>query len=174
MSDESNGEQDKTNSADDASSISNEEAMRERLSKNIDSWHTHSDTCKELSMLLSVAVPLWIARLLERGGAKPCDFIRVAGYNDELGRADVLLLSGSKNKGEVASFFNKLAESMAVLSFCPGGIELFDLRFESALLLAEWQRREEQAKPQTGSAPPEGEVAAGDGSETALRPDKEG
>jgi hypothetical protein len=130
--------------------------------ESINRWGTQSDSYKELSMLLGLAAPLWITRLLERGGPTTEDFKRVAGYNDELGRADMLLF-GSKKQGEIASFFNKLAEAVGVLSFCPGGIELFDLRFESAPLLAEWQRREGQAKPQVGSAPPEGEVAAGDG-----------
>jgi hypothetical protein len=76
------------------------------------------------------------------------------GYSDKLGRSDVVIY-GRKNQGEIASFFNKLAETIAVLSFCPGGIELFGLRYESVPLLAARQSGE-GASP-ASSAPCEGE-----------------
>ncbi len=106
-----------------------------------------SDTYRKLRDMLATAVPLWILRYQQRGGPTPADFKRVAGYNDELGRADVLLFGGKHRPGEIAAFFNHMAEAMAVLSFCPRGIELFDLHYESLPLPAEMQEREGQQKP---------------------------
>jgi hypothetical protein len=39
----------------------------------------------------------------------------------------------SKIKGETAKQFNKTALAIAVLSFQPGGIEIFGLHFEESL-----------------------------------------
>jgi hypothetical protein len=107
-----------------------------------------SDTYRKLRDMLATAVPLWILRYRQRGGPTPADFKRVAGYSDELGRADVLLFGGKHRPGEIAAFFNHMAEAMAVLSFCPRGIELFDLHFESLPLSEDEQERE----PRPGSS----------------------
>jgi hypothetical protein len=109
-------------------------------------WGATSDTYKQMNGMLAIAVPVWIMRYLARGGPEPADFKRVAGYNGELGRADVLLFGGKHRPGEIAAFFNHMAEAMAVLSFCPSGIELFDLRYESLPLLAAMQERVGQEK----------------------------
>lgn len=95
-------------------------------------WVVGSDMYRALHDTLAVAVPLWILRYQQRGGPGLADFKRVASYNDELGRADVLLFGGKHKPGEIASFFNHMAEAMAVLSFCPQGIDLFGLSYESA------------------------------------------
>jgi len=130
------------------------EAARTHLGASLCNWDAHSDTYRELAMLLGVAVPLWITRLLNRDGPRTEDFTRIAGYSDELGSADAVLC-GSKQPGAIASFFNKLAEAMAVLSFCPGGIELFGLHYESAPLLSAWQTR-------TGASPEYAAPSEGD------------
>jgi hypothetical protein len=109
-----------------------------------------SDTYRKLRDMLAAAVPLWILRYQRRGGPTPADFKRVAGYSDELGRADVLLFGGKHRPGEIAAFFNHMAEAMAVLSFCPRGIELFDLHYESLPLPDDRQERE--GEPQPGSS----------------------
>lgn len=106
-----------------------------------------SEIYRQLRDMLATAVPLRILPYLERGGPTPADFKRVAGYSDDLGRADVLLFGGRHQPGEIASFFNHMAEAMAVLSFCPRGIELFDLRYESLPLLTAEQESAGQEKP---------------------------
>ena len=82
-----------------------------------------------LEAALGCAVPLWIAKLKQQ----PHDVI--------LARAQVLattvastadnVLYRSKKKGETAKAFNALAEAIAVLSFCPGGITFRGLHFEA-------------------------------------------
>lgn len=110
---------------------------------------------QEFVTLLSIAVPLRIALLLEQGGATAEDFQRVAGYDDEIGRADALFFASERRgkRGEAASWFNKVAEALAVLSFCSGGVDLFGLRYESLPLLTEWQKRHGQVPPQTEPVP---------------------
>ncbi len=123
---------------------------RSRFTESADTakWGTTSETYKVLNGMLAVAVPVRILRILSRGGPTAADFKRVADYSDELGRADVLLFGGRHKEGEIATFFNHVAEAMAVLSFCPGGIELFNLRYESLPLLATMQeQRTGQVKP---------------------------
>jgi len=125
------------------------EEVRRRFAESVDTakWGAASETYKLLNGMLAIAVPAWIMRYLARGGPEPADFKRVAGYNDELGRADVLLFGGKHKEGELAAFFNHLAEAMAVLSFCPRGIELFGLSYESLPLLAAMQERGGQEEP---------------------------
>jgi hypothetical protein len=36
---------------------------------------------------------------------------------------------GSKKPGEAADIFNKVTDAIAVLAFCPGGVEVFGQRF---------------------------------------------
>ncbi len=116
-------------------------------------WGAASETYKVLHRMLAVAVPVWIIRLLARGGPTPADFKRVAGYSDELGRADVLLFGGKHRPGEIAAFFNHMAEAMAVLSFCPRGIELFALHYESLPLLDAMRGRVGQEKTNSSEEP---------------------
>lgn len=124
------------------------EEVRARFSESADTakWGAGSDTYKLLHDMLATAVPLWILRYQERGGPESSDFKRVAGYNDELGRADALLFGGKRKPGEIAAFFNHVAEAMAVLSFCPRGIELFGLSYESLPLAT----RQEEPGPYGG------------------------
>lgn len=82
-----------------------------------------------LQSALQAAVPLW-AELLKRqpwaqvqGRAKECGQM-IAEHGDHI-------LYRSKKKGETASAFNALAEGIAALSFCPGGVTTFGLHFEN-------------------------------------------
>jgi hypothetical protein len=45
-------------------------------------------------------------------------------------KGDVLLF-GSKQKGQAADLFNRLARAIAVLSFCPGGVHLFGRHWQA-------------------------------------------
>ena len=130
------------------------EEVRSRFTESVDAakWGAGSDTYRLLREMLATAVPLWILRYQGRGGPEPSDFKRVAAYNDELGRADVLLFGGEHRPGEVATFFNHMAEAMAVLSFCQRGIELFGLRYESPPPRAPRQE-EPGSKARPGGAP---------------------
>jgi len=82
-----------------------------------------------LHTFLSFAVPLWIDHIrswdekqrYER--AKICAQ-KVAEHGDDI-------QFRSKKKGETAKAVNHLAEGLAILSFQPGGVSFFGLKFET-------------------------------------------
>lgn len=83
-----------------------------------------------LAISLSAAVPLWIVDLDRAGGPSEADMKRCGEFAQELGeRGDTLLFGGKP--GEAANLFNKLARSIAVLAFCPGGITTFGQHYEA-------------------------------------------
>lgn len=82
-----------------------------------------------LPIFLDTAVPLWILRLWQRGGATAADLQRVKSYSESF-FSDESLLYRTK-PGQTATAFNKLAEAVAVLSFIPGGVTLFDRHWEA-------------------------------------------
>jgi hypothetical protein len=82
-----------------------------------------------LQAALGAAVPLWIV------GWRGRDPDERLARGRELSaviaeKGDVILYRGKK-KGESARAFNALAESIAILSFQPGGVTLFGLHFET-------------------------------------------
>jgi len=84
-----------------------------------------------LAICLSAAIPLKIAEYKCRGGPTDDDVRRVRGYADTIAeRADNLLYRGKK-PGEAAALFNQLADGLAVLAFCPGGVRFAGERYEA-------------------------------------------
>ena len=84
-----------------------------------------------LSCTLQLAIPLWIEELRGRSWehiesrAKMCsDVVAVHGDN---------LMFRSKKKGDSAEAFNRLAEGIACLAFCPGGVKIFGNHWEACL-----------------------------------------
>lgn len=94
----------------------------------------------------ALAVPLWI----ERCKSVPFDQLqaKVQNASDELGSKGDELLFKSKKKGESARLFNLYAESVAVLSFVPGGVTIFGHHFEAIHpdLAKSDKQREQSAK----------------------------
>lgn len=84
-----------------------------------------------LAPMLALAVPLLIAELAQHGGPTAEDYARVASYGDDLAFHGDDLLYVSRKQGETAHCFQQVAEAIAVLSFCPGGITVFGLHFEA-------------------------------------------
>ena len=84
-----------------------------------------------LALTLALAVPLLIAELAQRGGPTAEDYARVASYADDLAFHGDDLLYVSRQPGETALRFQQVAEAIAVLAFCPGGITVFGLHFEA-------------------------------------------
>lgn len=75
-----------------------------------------------LELSLSAAVPLRIAEYVKRGGPTDDDRRRTREFAPTLGaKGDILQYRGAK-KGETAAVFNQLADALAVLAFCPGGV----------------------------------------------------
>ena len=84
-----------------------------------------------LPMHLSVHVPLLIAELRAGGGPTEEDLVRVQGYLPDLLTCGDQLFFRSTRPGETAQRVNQVAEAIAVLSFQPGGITVFDQHWES-------------------------------------------
>lgn len=87
-----------------------------------------------LNIALECSVSIRILEWKSKGNPQKEDFDRLKSKNlsQVLGeKGDVLLYGGGK-KGEAAAIFNDLAEAIALLSFLPGGIEIFGSHWESA------------------------------------------
>lgn len=97
------------------------------------SSNSHTKTYELMQATLGVAVPLWAELIKEqRGGPDETDREIIKEFGDVIaGPGGEDLLFRSKVPGQTATLFNKLAYSIAVLSFQPGGITIFGLHFES-------------------------------------------
>jgi hypothetical protein len=77
----------------------------------------------------AAAVPLRIAEYKARGGPAAADIGRAREFGRVLGeKGDALLFRGKR--GEPAELFNRLADAVAVMAFCPGGVKVFGELFE--------------------------------------------
>jgi predicted HAD superfamily Cof-like phosphohydrolase len=90
-----------------------------------------SDAAFLLPLHLQTFVPLRIAELRRAGGPSEADFERVRDKRtqDICEHADELLYRG-KQEGTAARLITVVVDSVAVLAFCPGGIDIFGLHFE--------------------------------------------
>lgn len=87
----------------------------------------HARTIDLLKISLSTAVPLWAYQLRQQ----PREYLsRRSGECAEIVacEGDCLMY---RTKDRTARAFNALAEGIAILSFCPGGVRLFGLHFEN-------------------------------------------
>jgi hypothetical protein len=84
-----------------------------------------------LAQTLALAVPLIMSEISQRGGPTAEDYARVTSYVDDLTCHGDDLLYANRKPGETAHRFQQVAEAVAVLSFCPGGITVFGLHFEA-------------------------------------------
>ena len=89
-----------------------------------------SPSTSNLTMMMQLAVPLWIQRLKDKGGPDAEDQKKAQETSDILGERGGILLHGGGKKGECADQFNRTAHAIAVLAFVPGGVEVFGQHFE--------------------------------------------
>lgn len=83
-----------------------------------------------LQLTLQTAVPLWINELQD----KRWDHIqnsRIPYIVDQIASHGDNILYCGKTKGDTAKAFNALAEGIAILSFCPGGVKVFGGHWEA-------------------------------------------
>ena len=105
--------------------------QKESATKLISPADRESATSILLSSTLQLAVPLWIDQLRKRDWEYVQERAKICSdYVAEHG--DVILFRGKK-KGESATAFNHLAEGIACLSFCPGGVKIFGGHWEACL-----------------------------------------
>lgn len=83
-----------------------------------------------LGIALSAAVPLWIDRIQRQGGPVEADYARARECSQLLAEKGDILQFKSAKPGETAHVFNRLAEAMAIMAFCPGGIKFDGMHFE--------------------------------------------
>ena len=105
--------------------------------------HPQSNTL--LPDTLACAIPLWQNDLKKLPWSEVD--IQLSGTAKLLGSRGDLLLFGGGKKGEVAALFNKVAKSIAIMSFWPGGITLFGQHWEDTHPGAPTTKKE------TGSCP---------------------
>lgn len=85
----------------------------------------------DLELFLDTAVSLRIFELKQRGGPTKEDFKRTETYERLIGEKGNFPWTKSEKKGITAKVANAVADSIAVLSFAPGGIEIFGRHWES-------------------------------------------
>jgi hypothetical protein len=91
-----------------------------------DDYNTH--VLKLIQAHLEATVPAVIWEIEERGGITEADYERVRAYAIYIGsHGDAILYHV---KGQTGPAMSKLVESIAVLSYCPGGITTFGLHFD--------------------------------------------
>lgn len=79
---------------------------------------------------LEVAVPLWQERVASLSADER--LAKVGDISQMLAeKGDVLQYGGGK-RGEAAACFNALAEGLAILSYCPGGVTFLGQHWEAA------------------------------------------
>jgi hypothetical protein len=77
----------------------------------------------------AAAITLNIAEIVRRGGPTNPDREVARGTAQTTAEhSDVLMFGGGK-KGEAAAIFNALAFAVAVMAFCPGGVQVFGRRY---------------------------------------------
>lgn len=86
-----------------------------------------------LPITLEPAVNLEMMELALRGGPHDGDFVQLKGFATVLALEGDVLLYGGK-KGRAAELYAKLAYCIAVMSYLPGGVKVFGVRYESAPL----------------------------------------
>jgi hypothetical protein len=90
---------------------------------------THDSTLKILREFLQTAVPLWVIRFKDL----PWEELQQVMKESEkiLEESGELAVFATVKKGETAKAFNAVARAIAALSFVPGGIDIFNLHFET-------------------------------------------
>lgn len=81
-----------------------------------------------LERQLEVAVPLWIEVFKNYDWD---EFKRIVNGSENVSGECAEAIS-YRIEGKSAKAFNALAEAIAVLSYCPGGIKIFGLRFKGS------------------------------------------
>lgn len=67
------------------------------------------------------------------GGPTPEQWHDTKEFGAVLAEHGDTLLYGSKKRGESAALFNRLAKTIAVLAFVPGGISIMGAHYESTV-----------------------------------------
>jgi hypothetical protein len=90
---------------------------------------SYSTTRELLRTSLEAAVPLWVLRVRSYTIAERDERLQYCGQMIAEHGDDILFRS--KKKGGTAAAFNALAEGIAILSFAPGGVNVFGGHWET-------------------------------------------
>ncbi len=83
-----------------------------------------------LAIALSAAVPLRIAAYRQHGGPDAEDLERARRHSLVVAEKGDVLQYGGKD-GEAAELFNSLADALAIMAFCPGGVDFAGDHYEA-------------------------------------------
>ena len=81
---------------------------------------------------MDLSVHLRVIELKEKGGPHKADLNRIKSYLTLLGEKGNFLWTKSPRKGETAKVSNAVADAIAVLSFLPGGLDVFGRHWENS------------------------------------------
>lgn len=99
---------------------SDEELLRMRVAES------EHDVDPVTKAFLGVTVPMWIDLMRrwhpERRQHKAHDLVEVIAYEQGVAALCDPEARGTARKGEIAKAFNAVAQGLACLAFCPGGI----------------------------------------------------
>lgn len=84
-----------------------------------------------LATAIGCAVPLRILEYQARGGPTDADRERVRGSAQIIAEQGDRLMYRGNAPGDAARLFNALADGLAVLAFCPGGVRFCGTRYEA-------------------------------------------
>lgn len=93
-------------------------------------WKSNSDLLKTC---LEAAVPIAIADLAWRGGPGPSEIAQAESDADLLASGGDNLIYASGRNGDTAKLFTRLARTLSVMSFMPGGVKFLGTRWQSDL-----------------------------------------
>ena len=86
-----------------------------------------------LTSAMQAAIPIWIAKWKQQ----PWEMVwkrlgeQTKTLPDMLGSKGEILMFGGGKKGEATKLFNETAEAVALMSFLPGGIDIFGDHWET-------------------------------------------
>jgi len=112
-----------------------------------------------LKTALEAAVPLRIMEIEARGGVTDYDISECHNISQELGERGDILLFKSKNKGETAAIFNRLAQGLAVMAFCKGGVTFLGRKFIAGEINANETKAQFAPMPNVGKSSAQNEAA---------------
>lgn len=93
-------------------------------------WRGLSDLSKKrLQLGLQAAVPLWQVEVRKKSWGELKS--RLPILIEDLAFEGDSVFWRAKQAEKSAEIFNSLAEAIAILSLCPGGVDAFDLHFEA-------------------------------------------
>jgi hypothetical protein len=83
-----------------------------------------------LRLHLQTCVPLRLAELRRQGGPTEADWQRTAEVGQEIAEHGDWLMFRGPRQGDTARLVGKVVDAVAMLAYCPGGIDILGVHWE--------------------------------------------